>query len=337
MELGQEVEVRYGKILREEDSIVNDSTGSKKVKELSIFDLERLFPDEISAIEWVEEARWGSEDRPCPRCGSCGTYRIESGVPMAFRCRDCKRYFSVMTGTVMERSHIPVRKWVYGIYMWMTAAKGISSIKLAKDLGIAQSSAWYMIQRLREAFASRGGSFLGPVEVDETFMGGRRRNMHYDRILALGLDRQYGGANHMQPVAGIRDRATGHVDAEVIPDTTSETLIPFIEDRVDYDTMVYTDGNTSYARLPNREFVRHSRHEYVVGDVHTNGIESFWAIVKRAQMGIYHHISRKHLQRYLWEFCGRNNLRGLGVLEKMVKVVRGMDGRRLTYRELTAG
>lgn len=145
---------------------------------ISLFELERMFPDEAAATAWFEDARWNGEPH-CPRCGGLDRVkRVKSGKPMPWHCGDCRRYFSVRTGTVIERSKIPLRKWAYGIFLWTTSLKGVSSMKLHRDLDISQKSAWFMAHRLREAYTGGGGLFQGPVEVDETYIGGKRKNIH---------------------------------------------------------------------------------------------------------------------------------------------------------------
>ena len=238
---------------------------------ISLFDLERMFPDEAAAEHWLEKARWGDEDRPCPYCGSIGTYRVKSRKPLPFRCRDCKRYFSVRVGTPLERSHIPLRKWVYGIYIWMTSLKGVSSMKLHRDLDISQRSAWFMAHRLREAFAFGGGFFSGPVEIDEVYMGGKYRNMSKKRRKTMsGRGRGSGGKS---TIVGIKDRPTKQVAAQVVPNLKGETLRAYIMERIHPETTVYTDELRVYGSLnfEVHETVRHGINEYVRGTLTPTG------------------------------------------------------------------
>ena len=303
---------------------------------ISLFDLERMFPDEAAAEHWLEKARWGDEDRPCPYCGSIGTYRVKSRKPLPFRCRDCKRYFSVRVGTPLERSHIPLRKWVYGIYIWMTSLKGVSSMKLHRDLDISQRSAWFMAHRLREAFAFGGGFFSGPVEIDEVYMGGKYRNMSKKRRKTMsGRGRGSGGKS---TIVGIKDRPTKQVAAQVVPNLKGETLRAYIMERIHPETTVYTDELRVYGSLnfEVHETVRHGINEYVRGDAHTNGIESFWSMLKRAHTGTFHKISTKHIHKYLAEFVGRHNLRDKDTLAQMEELVARMGGHRLLYKDLVA-
>ena len=232
----------------------------------------------------------------------------------------------------MERSHISLKQWVWAIYLSMTSLKGVSSMKLHRDLGITQKSAWFMAHRIREAMKSLGdGSFYGPVEVDETHMGGRRRNMHREQRERL----RGRGATEMTTVIGVRDRPSRQVAAQVIPNYRTETVSRFVMEHVEPGSRFYTDEGQWYSRLPNRESVRHRIGEYVRGEAHTNGIESFWAMLKRAHKGTFHKISPKHLNRYVTEFVARHNLRDLDTIDQMREVVARMVGRRLMFRELT--
>jgi len=300
------------------------------MKKISLLELAEKFPSEEAAVSWFENLVWPTE-RCCGHCGSLNTYRIQSMKPLPYRCRDCKRYFSVKTGTLMAASPLPVRKWVYAVYLDVTHPKGISSMQLHRDIGVSQKTAWFMLQRIREVFAVRTGRklYTGPVEVDETYVGGRERNKHARKKL---------GRNWMQGktiVVGAKDRKTNKVSARIVPVANKRELNGFVDDCTTARAMVYTDGASSYRSRKNHESVAHSRGEYVRGDVHTNGIESFWSMLKRAYMGTWHYVSPKHLHRYLNEMTGRHNMRGLSVMTQMERVAERMVGRRLTWKELT--
>ena len=154
-------------------------------KDISLMELFEMFPDEQSAQEWLAEQRWG-DNRYCPHCGSTGTNINPSQKPMPYHCRDCRKYFSVRTDTVMAESRIPLRKWVIAIYLWATSLKGVSSMKLHRDLSITQKSAWFMAHRLREAWESQGGVFSGPIEADETYIGGKEKQQALIQEIASG-------------------------------------------------------------------------------------------------------------------------------------------------------
>jgi len=300
---------------------------------ISLLELASIFPDEDAARLWFEAIVW-PDGRHCPHCGGTTT-REASHRRMPYWCTPCRKYFSVRTNTVMASSKLPLRKWAYAIYLDITSLKGVSSMKLHRDLGISQKSAWFMQQRIREAFGQMvpvNDMMLGPVEVDETYIGGLERNKHEAKKLRAGR-----GPVGKTTVVGARDRATGQVVARVVPNTRAATLQGFVEERRVPNAPVYTDGATAYDGLPNREAVHHSVGEYVRGQAHTNGMESFWATLKRAHKGVFHRLSAKHLQRYVNEFAARHNIRDLDTAEQMAHVAAAMVGKRLMYRDLVAG
>ena len=251
---------------------------------------------------------------------------------MPYRCRDCRNYFSVRKGMVFQSSKIGLRKWVIAIYMMSTSLKGVSSMKLHRELGVTQTTAWYMLQRIREGFFNDPSSMSGPIEVDETYFGGKRKNMPKSKRAKL----EGRGPVGKTAVVGAKDRKTKMVSARVVENTKAETLLGFIRNTVVPGAEVFTDDATVYENLAGyiHESVNHSGQEYVRGDIHTNGIESLWSMLKRGYIGTYHKMSPKHLHLYLKEFTGRQNVRELGTLEQMKRVVLGMDGKRLRYKDL---
>ena len=222
------------------------------------------------------------------------------------------------------------------IYLCLTSLKSVSSMKLSPDLGVKQQTAWFMLQRIREAWAVDSDEpFDGPVEVDETYVGGLRRNMSNAKRKALaGTGR---GAVGKTAVVGMKDRATNEVRAEVVTETDAETLQDFVEENTESDAMVYTDDAKAYKGVDrDHEAVRHSVSEYVRGMAHTNGIESFWSMFERGFHGTFHKISPKHLQRYVSEFAGKHNVRDLDTIIQMRDTVARLVGRNLLYRNLIA-
>ncbi len=226
-----------------------------------------------------------------------------------------------------------MRKWVIAIYLCLTSLKSVSSMKLSRDIGVKQETAWFMLHRIREAWTiNTGGPFDGPVEVDETYFGGKRRNMSNAKRKELaGTGR---GAAGKTAVVGMKDRDSNKVTARVVDDTDGKTLQGFVADHAASDAKVYTDDAAAYKGMSvEHESVRHSVGEYVNGMAHTNGIESFWSMLKRAHKGTFHKMSPKHLQRYVSEFAGKHNIRESGTLVQMRDTVARLVGRNLLYRD----
>ncbi len=310
-------------------------------------DAAKMFADEESAEKWFISVRW-PDGVECPVCRSKDIQVRENRRPLPYWCGACREYFSVKSHSVMHRSKLPLRVWGMAIYLMTTNLRGVSSMKLARDLGIKQATAWHLAHRIRRAYAggAAGGhaNFFGPVEVDETFVGGSQRNRHggkwrywRDQRGKVGPDgvTRYWGSK--VAVVGVKDRRTNRISAAVVSNTERPVLHEFITSRTDESATVYTDDNSAYNRLPrDHESVNHSWREYVRGEAHTNGIESFWSSLKRSFKGTYYHWSEKHLPRYLMEHCGRHNSRSEDTEEQMRRIVRGMHRRHLSYARLTA-
>ena len=308
--------------------------GKAHRKGLTLLQVADMFRDETGAEAWIAELRWPHG----PHCPECGTFHVQSGIKhrtMTHRCRDCpsKPFFSLRKGTIMESSKLPYRIWAIGIYLFATNLKGVSSMKLHRELGIGQKAAWFMLHRLRKAAETGSGLFSGPVEADETYMGGKRKNMSNAKRKALANTGR--GSAGKVAVAGIKDRKTKQVRAKVISSPDKETLQGFVTEHTAPEATVYTDEASAYEGLPMpHEAVKHSLSEYVRGSAHTQGIESFWSLLKRGYVGTYHKMSPKHMSRYVAEFEGRNNLREADTLDQMGAIVRGMGRKRLRYEDL---
>ena len=301
---------------------------------ISLVQIFRMFPDDATAEAWFVARRWPT-GVACPHCGSLNVQTGAKHATMPYRCREkqCAKRFSAKTGTVMEGSKLGLEVWMIATYLVSTSLKSVSSMKLHRDLTINQRSAWFLAHRLRVALTQEGGLFAGPVEVDETYMGGKRANMSKSKREELTGR----GAVGKTAIAGAKDRDTNQVRAQVVERTDKPTVHGFVAAHVAPDAKVYTDDALVYETLPNpHEVVNHSAQEYVRGDVHTNGAESFWSMLKRAHKGTFHKMSPKHLDRYVQEFAARHNLRDEDTIDIMAAVITGMNGKRLRYVDLIA-
>lgn len=321
--------------------MARQAPGKSHGQGISVMQVGEMFATEDTARKWFETWMWPDGELCCLRCGSVdGAYRVKSGKPQPYRCRDCRRYFSLKTGTAMEDSKLPLRSWAWAIYLEMTSLRGVSSVKLHRDLGVTQKTAWFMLHRIREAFADIAPIFDGPVEVDETYASGKRANM--SKVKRKELKDTGRGAVGKTAVVGMKDRTTNQVTARVIERTDKKTLQGFGDDHAAPDATLYTDdASANKGSGRPHETVKHSAAEYVRHRrgvvIHTNGVESFWSMLKRAHKGVYDKLSAKHLQRYVSQFAGRQNIRELDTLAQMQYVVMGMIGRRLMYRDLVEG
>jgi len=302
-------------------------------KGLSFVDAVRMFPDDATAEAWFVKTRW-PDGITCPHCGSDNVQTGASHPTMPMRCRSCRKRFSVKTGTVMQGSNLGYQVWALAGYLMSTNLKSVSSMKFHRELAVTQKTAWHLAHRLRETWQREQGFFTGPVEVDETYVGGKRKNM--SRAKRKGLKGRGGVGKTI--VVGAKDRTTNRIFAQVVPAADGKTLKSFVWQRAVKGAVVYTDEARAYQNLKGftHETVNHSVGEYVRKMAHTNGIESFWAMLKRGYQGTFHHFSAKHCNRYVGEFAGRHNIRRADTIVMMKHIALGMVGKQLRYRDLIA-
>ena len=299
---------------------------------VSTFQLFQMFPDQESARKYLEGRMWPNGVH-CPHCGLTETITVRKNG--YYRCNQCKEDFTVRTGTIFERSHVPLHKWIYAMYLLVTARKGISSMQLSKEIGITQKSAWFVLHRLREACGNDVDMLGGVIEIDEMYVGGIEKTKHENKKRKSGR-----GPVGKTPIVGMRERG-GRVKAKVVTVADTKTLHKTIIENVEEGSIVHTDEHYGYQGLDNalylHQTINHNLGEYSRNGVTTNGIESVWAVMKRGLHGVYHQVSKKHLGKYVNEFAFRLNDGNVQrrTLDRLNSFVDATAHKRLTYAELT--
>lgn len=296
----------------------------------SLFDLLQAFPTEKSCIKYLELQRWENDTPISPYDSTSKIYNRGDGM---YRCKNTGKNFNVRIGTMFEGSKVPLRKWFVAIYLIASNKKGISSIQLAKDISVTQKTAWAMSHKIRECFNIVTQEKLdGEVELDETFVGGKNKNRHYNKKVKNSQGRSF---KDKIPVMGMLQRG-GKVVCKVIRNTTYKSLTMPILRTVNRDATLFSDEWCGYrvvSKLYEHYIVDHGRGQYVDEDAYTNTIEGFWSIMKRGLTAIYNHTSRKHLQRYVNEFCFRYNTQNIDNVERFNLLLCNSDY-RITYQNL---
>jgi transposase-like protein len=298
------------------------------------------FADFEHCRKFMVQLRWADSAVKCPRCGAEKVTYLEKQRVWKCYAKHERPTFSLKTGTIFEDSPIPLEKWLCAAWLLISCKNGVSSYEIHRALGVTQKSAWFMLHRIRLAmqeggFEKLGGADGGPVEVDETFIGGNPKNMHRAKRLKLkkGID-----AIQKPTVMGMLDRDARKVRAKVIPNVKRATLQNEIIAQIEGKSTVYTDGWQGYCDLNMRDFIHETvthMEEYVRGQVHTQGIENFWSLLKRGLKGTYVAVEPFHLDRYVDEQVFRYNNRLVSDAERFTAVMKQIVGRRLTYDELT--
>ena len=308
---------------------------------MNISHLAKYFSDEDAARALLEEMRWGTSGAVCPHCGGADPYKLTAkatskkpGRKGLYKCKACRKQFTVTVGTIFEDSHIPISKWLLALHLLASSKKGISAHQLHRNLGISYKGAWFMAMRLRYAAASGpfAGLLQGTVECDETYVGARKKRGT--------LRGRPGPDSHKTPVVALVERGTGRVRAMPMPRVTADNLREVMTANISSNASIMTDELKTYlpaaGNFRNHQTVIHGKGEYVRGDVYTNTVEGFFSLLKRGVNGVYHHVSRGHLARYCDEFAFRYENRKVSDGQRAKLLVAGAEGKRLTYKQPAA-
>lgn len=298
----------------------------------SILAFQAQFNTDEKCRKYLELQRWGNTPA-CPHCGSVNVCRFATGK--LFKCRECRKKFSVTVGTVFESSKIPLTKFFLAMYILTNHSKGISSLQLAKWLDCTQRTAWFINHRIRLSLAETEPQILtGMVEADETYIGGKFKNKPLRVRTAMKATSN--SHEHKTPVMGLLQRK-GKLITKVVSNTRQETVLPILIDKIKLGSELHTDSSHIYkplAKVYIHQTVNHENNEYVRGNVHVNSIEGYWNLLKKQIIGIHHSVSPKHLQRYCDESAYRYNNRTLTQDVKFADALARCDGKRLKYEDL---
>lgn len=300
-----------------------------------------IFHDEAKAREWLEARLW-PEGPVCPKCGVVGKATLMNGKSHRaglYQCNACREPFSVTVGTLYERSHVPLHKWLAATYLMMSSKKGMSALQISRMIGVTYKTSWFLCHRIRESLRDPDAAPLGGegvvVEADETYVGGKDSNRHKSQMKGKKFR---ASSREKEPVVALVERG-GRVRSTHVGNVTSANLRSVLTTQIDKASHLMTDQHTAYPAV-GREFaafsaVNHSIDEYVRGPVSTNTVESYFAILKRGVIGTFHHVSPQHLKRYVGEFDYRYNTRvalGYSDMDRFAASFPGIVGKRLTYR-----
>lgn len=299
----------------------------------NLLEASTYFKDDKTCREYLEKKLWGDKPK-CPHCSfEEKIYRYKNGKQ--FKCASCKKIFTITVGTPMENTNIPLQKWMVAVYLHVNNKKGISSHQLAKHIGITQYSAWFMLHRIRKMFDVIDEEKLqGIVEADETFVGGKNKNRHFDKKVKNSQGRSY---KDKVPIFGVMQRG-GKVISMKVPDTTKKTIRPLLLKYVSYDSILMTDEWNAYHGIgkyfEDHGIVFHGKGQYVNGEAYTNNMEGYWSHVKRSIIGCYHSISRKYMNLYCKEFDFRFNTRKMSDTWRFELALKHCINKTLSLKEL---
>jgi transposase-like protein len=302
----------------------------------NLHNFDSTFTFQQDCINFLENERWGTSPA-CTSCGSLNPYKLKGGKN--YKCRECKKFFNVLSGTFFENTKIPLVKWFKAILIFTSHKKGISSYQLGKDLGISQHSSWFVLSRVRQLLKNKGSFMLeGTVQIDCTFIGGK---LHYkSNKKRKAIREKYVGKVHNEDgkttVLGITDGTT--IRHQVVQGEKANFVLPIMRESVKEGATIVTDQKSFYKGLKDNYThvsVNHGISEYVKNGFSTNGIEGAFSHLKRGIYGIYHHASPKHLNRYCDEFSFRYNTRKETEVDRFKKALSQCEGSRLRYVDLT--